>query len=839
MKSLNVKKIAAVAAGAAMVGAAFAGAVANVDQTAIGNFWPSIWSNGAPGVQVVVGSLANPSDGIAAANIAAVIGNLAFTTGGAAEPAAGATVSPVNVQVTAPVGAVAAGEFGFTSWWGDDRIGNEADTTYNRTASKPAYNGNLAPTKEVSSTQSSMLVDGTVDTKGKYSGTITQREFVNIFGQTDFSSTVDKYIVRNPAAWYVLSFSPGLPFCLDATATSCATNSRLDRAGIKLRFLGQEYLVTDVTVSTATTPNTFSSMTLSQASIDQIVEVGKEVSDSAGNKVKVESISAPQTTASVSSVGLRVTNAAGLTELVTVTSGAAPVKILSNLYVQVPDSFYVASGVSTARVIFASGSVRMVQNTTIDETIFGKWQVSFTTNNVSASAAISKLQIGNDFQPSILGAGESVEIIKGAPGYKWTFIGNTLVSADYTTLSVEPVVLDSIQVNGNTTSCSYSAVKFTSSRTDAFRFGNDQVATTWWLVKNRTNAGCNLHNGNFLFLNSSSIYAIANTTNSFTGLTTFDSDVNASGAAIDGAGATAAINYYYPGSGTDVSVPLNLTADGRFNLSITTPQANTSWGNSLYVNVSVPEILNESVTTTEGSFNIAMVFGAGSPGGLAGSTDLAVRDALGLTTTGKINYTANAQTSGVHLAADQAATFFGDAPFYSPRGSYVSSTPSTTAYVISYASKLGRAQHKLANVVGQTNASSGASTVVCTPGTACNIGGGYSVNLPSAAAGGVQQVQLNTAVRPLVVLDSQATTTQPLIVVGGPLVNSVAAQMTAGQQVAAAAPGDYWVVVEGNKLLVAGYTAQDTVDAANDLINWITTQGSGSEAPTEEAPAAG
>lgn len=75
MKSLNAKRIAAVVSGAALlgVGLAFAGSVTfqNV---------PVITTSGQPVVQVVVGSNAKASDGVAAANIAAAIGNLAFTS---------------------------------------------------------------------------------------------------------------------------------------------------------------------------------------------------------------------------------------------------------------------------------------------------------------------------------------------------------------------------------------------------------------------------------------------------------------------------------------------------------------------------------------------------------------------------------------------------------------------------------------------------------------------------------------------------------------------------------------------------------------------------------------
>jgi hypothetical protein len=75
MKTLNAKRIAAVVAGAALlgVGLAFAGPITfqNI---------PIINNNGQPVVQIVVGSSAKPSDGVVAANIAAAIGNLAFTS---------------------------------------------------------------------------------------------------------------------------------------------------------------------------------------------------------------------------------------------------------------------------------------------------------------------------------------------------------------------------------------------------------------------------------------------------------------------------------------------------------------------------------------------------------------------------------------------------------------------------------------------------------------------------------------------------------------------------------------------------------------------------------------
>ncbi|MBN3036946.1 MAG: S-layer protein [Candidatus Diapherotrites archaeon] len=79
MKSITVKKVAAVAAGTAMlVGAALAATVPALEK---GFF---VDSNGNANAQIVVGSNAAVSDGIAAANLAAVVGGKAYveTSGG-------------------------------------------------------------------------------------------------------------------------------------------------------------------------------------------------------------------------------------------------------------------------------------------------------------------------------------------------------------------------------------------------------------------------------------------------------------------------------------------------------------------------------------------------------------------------------------------------------------------------------------------------------------------------------------------------------------------------------------------------------------------------------------
>jgi hypothetical protein len=85
MKSINIKKVAAVAAGTVMLVGAACAAVTGMTKDFV------VDANGNPNVQIVVGSNALASDGIAAGNLAAVIGNKAYLSAGGQQ-----TVKPVT-----------------------------------------------------------------------------------------------------------------------------------------------------------------------------------------------------------------------------------------------------------------------------------------------------------------------------------------------------------------------------------------------------------------------------------------------------------------------------------------------------------------------------------------------------------------------------------------------------------------------------------------------------------------------------------------------------------------------------------------------------------------------
>jgi hypothetical protein len=91
----------------------------------------------------------------------------------------------------------------------------------------------------------------------------------------------------------------------------------------------------------------------------------------------------------------------------------------------------------------------------------------------------------------------------------------------------------------------------------------------------------------------------------------------------------------------------------------------------------------------------------------------------------------------------------------------------------------------------------------------------------SAEAAGSNLYQQTKVVLPETLVSTDAAATADYqIVVGGPWVNLVAQGINGSSAVATAAGASY-LIADGQKLLVAGYTAADTVSAADDLITLL------------------
>jgi len=82
----------------------------------------------------------------------------------------------------------------------------------------------------------------------------------------------------------------------------------------------------------------------------------------------------------------------------------------------------------------------------------------------------------------------------------------------------------------------------------------------------------------------------------------------------------------------------------------------------------------------------------------------------------------------------------------------------------------------------------------------------------------VAQTTVNAISGNLVVPEIGADASKNLVIVGGPAVNGMTT-VTADE--IAAASNKYIVRRDGKKLIVAGWTASDTVDAGNALVDWL------------------
>jgi hypothetical protein len=108
-------------------------------------------------------------------------------------------------------------------------------------------------------------------------------------------------------------------------------------------------------------------------------------------------------------------------------------------------------------------------------------------------------------------------------------------------------------------------------------------------------------------------------------------------------------------------------------------------------------------------------------------------------------------------------------------------------------------------------------TPACTP----NMSGVSAVIMPNNAASVDTMVPYDfSKYSPLVMLDSDAVGVSTVISVGGDAVNTVTASILSGTTVDwTAQPQMVKEVVKGSKIVVAGYTAQDTLAAANTFVS--------------------
>ncbi len=803
MKSLNVKRIAAVAAGAAMLGAAFATAV-TVDTEGVGNF--KFFNNGEPGVKVVVGSTAMASDAVAAANIAAMLGNLAYTT---AQVDAPSSSGSVQLEVTAPSSGgagVAAGEYGFNSLL-DDNVDNSADNLRQAASTTSGLlTGTKTSAKKISKDQTSLLE---LPNNGKLamdSLTITEEQNVYVNSQVRYSDSegVKQVIAKQLMPAYEVTFSDSLPYCLDTAKTNatCTSDNDLLEKNSKLIYLfGEPWTVSDMTTNSS---GQISAITLGKSSADlnnvKLV-AGGELIASNGVHVKVTDVTAPgYTTDNLARVGFDFISADGAS---TVSKGVNEGSTLEKLGVTVKVESVVGN---TAYVSIYADKLELTDQSDIPD--HGDWRVILTNQANDQSPGLSKMLFYTDSYPETsrgdndFRAGESAEIITGSPSMKVTFKGLNLGDEDYDSLSFErltgwsrTIYRTSTATSGTAMTGTVDVIRVKSDRSNAFQFTTpitSNVNEFYYVAGANTTSADGQLVGEVIYESAGNWYNTSALSTVGGGLTS----------SLDKGAITAtAVPYYYSGDSNE-GAPVNVTFH-------TNGYLNNAGNNTIaYVQVNVQEVLNESLAGSaySGYWNATYDL-----------TNHEFRNSQGSSDSDKLT----AYVSNEGSVGDKSNL---EAGFVSSRGSKLATSSTSSGFTIEYAKKLGRAVFALSKSSSTVTTASGASVVTADSTGEVEIGGGYKVKVGQSSGAKVEQTQvvaLNPSSSPLVVLDSQASETQPLIVVGGPFVNTVAQGMTASADLKQ--NGDAVVKVEGTKMLVAGWSAADTTDAANALISWLSS----------------
>ncbi|VVB74106.1 Uncharacterised protein [uncultured archaeon] len=947
MKSINAKKIAAVTAGAVLIGASLlAAAPIMYGNTEVVN------AQGKPVVKVVVGANAHASDGVAAANIAAVIGSMAYksqtvsaqltgsptcnVSAGGSAGACSVSDKKVTLEITTPGTAVAAGAYGFRTF-GYGFIDDNTTTEDNQLGdgnAKKITGDNFVSFQDAKSSVSA--VSGSFTTK--------QEMYVKASQAATYFDDVKKYKIVPSNLYYVIKFEHdtfgGIPACslssvysatVAMTMANCTPSDtyRMDRQRLKIKYLGEDWIISEMNPDAATT-----SIKLAKESTPaSIVYAGQNVSAGAYT-VKLADLTIPYGAVDSQAV-LQIFDAnKQLVKEDTVTTSASKEITLPNGDKITIRVFKTAPGLTTAKwaeMSVFSQELELTNGQTVDSDANKNWTVNLGWKNHS-STALNKFTLANITLTrqslDYVAEGDSVNAIESPALFQLNFAGSTLTDAQRDTLKIDYTRISSFYDNESSTSSISDQLRdyvcFTSAK-KAFQFSNAPVSsddrykvcvglgndsallydkpdkgyvrwvpqgtltnttfnlgvtnvtggaggnysalvfdgTTWQnstqsaaasavdqlnltqVYKSADRWGSPLNNVTYNFRlgpyeNASSLYLVgsSNATN-VTSLAGYYAIVNGNNIAIVNGSAYMPATLPYPFDVANVTLGYNIQDNTAENSNITLTDA-TVFASGVVGNetITISEFLNKGgVTSTSG---LAVKYGTfsfvadpSSQKFIASTTD---------TSESKL-------TVGYLSPSGGASTGTREVGFMSQRGSKIDARSSSTV-TLKMAKKLGELQFYLKS--SGTNISGGTSTSTMAEGQqvtvqdstvkvkeisqtvgACSVSGGSS---GCTADKGAMKAVLDVAGAPssaefsmpyqfsaterLVVLDSEAPTAESLILVGGQLVNTVTARTISGTDVKIDKPGVKVVkAVSDQRIVVAGYNAEDTTAAASQFIS--------------------
>ncbi len=881
MKSLNVKRIAALAAGAAMLGASLAVA-GDVSYSNV-----PIIQNGQPMVKIVVGENAAASDGVAAANIAAMIGNLAYksqaitatisgeptctVSGGAGTGSCVVSDKKATLEVTVP-GAV-TGAFGFKTLINDmvDRYVENRNTTgtqdvYNQTTSdlSPFCTTTACANSDITQGQAVKKVAAgdfpplaTYSPRDAYAGrTYTEEQSLWVRAKTKYDTTLKKVVANSPYAAYKIEFTQsdeGIPAATcttptngyyayvasPTTATGGCSNAAdgTDRHRVLIKWLGEDWIISGMTPPTPTAIGTnytlstnetaggldSSSINLAKESAYGVIHIGENLSAGAYT-IKLADITVPMGGTYVAYASIQIFDANGVSvkedqvQPGSTYTWTAPDgnKVRIKVYTTNPGYTMAAKW---AEMAVYSQEITLESGKNLDQSNADgnkDWYVSLVWRNKDPTAAtagyygqtdslrrimLKNYAVGNSLIN--LQKGDTFNIPTANTKFQMSFDGLTLGDADYDTLSMA-IVTASIIAYADTTCTGVNrnytnVLSVSSGLTNAFTFSLGQVSQYYTALSGLNGASSA---GDVLYKPGSSTCYV-----------------------------------YTAGSGNvSTTVTYNLEAGSAsetlifYNASHTT--ANASGYAYPYLLVTENAGMGACGANVYDQYRLAMT--NPSSAYQFNSTDKAQYVSIGC------------DDANLLLASDGLV----DEGYISERGSQFVATD-TTGVSMKMAKKVGEVQYFVKTTGAETTS---ATTITLAEGeTSSGLSGGVVIKAKSISekvgactAGGVAPVctaelgtvtatpSVSTAVvsvpvnpvgaNKLVVLDNEATGVANLVVIGGPEANAVAKAALTGADAVTFSTDTQITKVVGNKIIIAGYSADQTMAEAEKFIAELANQ---------------
>ena len=287
-----------------------------------------------------------------------------------------------------------------------------------------------------------------------------------------------------------------------------------------------------------------------------------------------------------------------------------------------------------------------------------------------------------------------------------------------------------------------------------------------------------------------------------------------------------------------------------YNIAVPISSANVVYngeGSQVYFDLEANHAVQTVGDNQYFTYNVPEISNPGSPNTPNANVMIGIVNGTFLTSGPYIVNATNGNGNSFQYTSSIGSKVKAPAGFRTERGSYVGPFSSPTSVTLSEAKSIDTLQF----VVGNYNTSVNTSTVTTGPygigasilpnvtianvtakcafsTTSCTVTGLDNLTATPTATQAITHVPLNTATTPLVVLDNQSSSTATLISIGsgyelssGVYVNSVSQQIISQNNVNFG-PGSVIASAEGsNRILIAGYTAGETVQAGNQFIQQL------------------